>query len=320
VAPDAPLERFEDFLRAHTPQAGLTAGTVEDLYRRSDPAPHPLQDLGYLARIHPLELWLVRHLLRNPQASLATILEESVQARQDVYTWLFRTRSRNAQDVRIRTVLELEAFQEIHQRWKRVGFPFDNIVPSFGTAIGSSGDRPLALAELMGIILNGGLRHPVLRVEELRFASGTPFETRLRRVPGTGERVMSEPVAAVLRDALVDVVENGTARRVRGALMDAGGHPLVMGGKTGTGDNRFHVYAPGGRLVASRAVNRTATLAFFAGDRWFGVITAYVPGEDADAFRFTSALPSQILKVIGPSIRGLGDAETGVEEPGVPGG
>jgi hypothetical protein len=73
-----------------------------------------------------------------------------------------------------------------------------------------------------------------------------------------------------------------------------------MGGKTGTGDNRYRVFGPGGRLVESRAVNRTATFAFFMGDRWFGVVTAYVPGGASADYRFTSALPTEILRVLGP--------------------
>jgi hypothetical protein len=305
VAPDASVEPFTEFLVSHSPNASLTPGAAGDLYRTTDPAPHPLQDLGYLARIHPLELWLVGYLLKNPDAGLEALLAESAQARQDVYGWLFRTRSRNAQDTRIRTMIELEVFEDIHRQWQRLGYPFGNIVPSLGTAIGSSGDRPLALAELMGIIVNDGVRFPVVRVEELHFAAETPFETRVKVVPGAGERVMSPEVAGVLREALLDVVENGTGRRVRGVLIAPDSTVLPIGGKTGTGDNRFRVYAPGGRLVESRAVNRTATFTFFAGDRYFGVITAYVPGTDADAFRFTSALPSQILRVLGPQLDGL---------------
>jgi hypothetical protein len=103
----------------------------------------------------------------------------------------------------------------------------------------------------------------------------------------------------------VDVVENGTGRRTRGAFTDTAGVALRVGGKTGTGDNRFSVYAPGGRLIESRAVNRTATFTFLAGDRYFGVITAYVPGAAANEFRFTSALPAQILRIVGPRLEGL---------------
>ena len=70
----------------------------------------------------------------------------------DVYRWLFRTARKNAQDIRIHSLLELEAFLEIHRSWKRLGYPFDMFVPSLASAIGSSADRPGALAELMGTI------------------------------------------------------------------------------------------------------------------------------------------------------------------------
>ena len=74
-----------------------------------------------------------------------------------------------------------------------------------------------------------------------------------------------------------------------------------MGGKTGTGDNRVEVFGAGGRLIKSRAVSRTATFVFFIGERYFGVITAYVPGETAQNYNFTSALPVQILKISRPN-------------------
>jgi hypothetical protein len=56
------------------------------------------------------------------------------------------------------------------------------------------------------------------------------------------------------------------------------------------------VFAPGGRIVESRPVNRTSTFVFFLGDRYFGVITAYVPGPEAGEFGFTSSLPLEILR------------------------
>jgi hypothetical protein len=43
--------------------------------------------------------------------------------RQAVYRWLFRTRHKGAKDSRIYTMLELEAFVDIHRRWARVGYP-----------------------------------------------------------------------------------------------------------------------------------------------------------------------------------------------------
>ena len=214
-------------------------------------------------------------------------------------------------------MLELEAFQEILVAWQRVGYPFNNIVPSFGTAIGSSGDRPVALAELVGIILNDGLRYPIVRVDALHFAEQTPFETRMVRTPRPGERVMNPVVAAVVRRAMVDVVENGTGRRARGALLERDGTPLVVGGKTGTGDNRYRVFGPRGQLIESRPVNRTSTFAFLAGNRYFGVITAYVPGQEAGEYRFTSALPAEILKRIGAALGPLSE-EAAVDMPSAP--
>src|SRR6185295_13567036 len=96
------------------------------------------------------------------------------------------------------------------------------------------------------------------------------------------------------------VVENGTGRRLKGALEAAYGTPIPIGGKTGTGDHRFDVYGTGGRLVSSRVVNRSATLVFVIGGRYFWTIMAYVHEPYAASYRFTSALPSQILKALAP--------------------
>jgi membrane peptidoglycan carboxypeptidase len=246
------------------------------------------------------------------------VLAESAQVRLEVYGWLFRTRRRGAQDDRIRAVLEIEAFQGVLRRWRRVGYPFENIVPSIGTAIGSSGDRPLALAELAGILVSGGIRHPMARVAEIRIGEGTPYETRFRRRLREPERVLSEAVAAAGRDAMLDVVAAGTGRRAAGALATADGTVLTVGGKTGTGDNRFRVFGPGGALVQERVVNRTSTFVFFAGDRYFGVVTAYVPGADAARYRFTSALPAQLLRVLGARLEGLDAPAAPSPEPVAP--
>src|SRR3546814_19956886 len=107
----------------------------------------------------------------------------------DLYAWLFKPSLRKAQDRRIRTLLEEQAFQRIAASWQRLGYPFERLVPSFATSIGSSGDRPAALAELMGIIANDGLRLPIARFERLRFAEGTPYETVMKRNVGESRRV-----------------------------------------------------------------------------------------------------------------------------------
>jgi membrane peptidoglycan carboxypeptidase len=315
AVPDPTVEEFERVLRENLPDDRFTEAAIADLYRRADPTPHDLADLGYLASVHPLELWAARFFLENPDAGGADAIRASEEARQEVYRWLFRTSRVGAQDQRIRSLLEVEAFTEILRGWQRLGYPFQNIVPSLGTSIGSSGDRPAALNELVGIILNDGVRLPTFRVEELHFARDTPWETRLLREGTEGVRVMDPAVATILREAMVDVVEEGTARRMRGVLRDPDGVLLTVGGKTGTGDNRFRVYAPGGRLVESRSVNRTSTFVFFIGDRYYGVISAYVPGDQADAYRFTSALPTQILRELAPAIEALLAEDLAVPEP-----
>jgi len=85
-------------------------------------------------------------------------------------------------------------------------------------------------------------------------------------------------------------------------LLNENGAVISIGGKTGTGDNRFRVFAPGGRMVESRSVNRTSTFVFFIGDRYFGVLTAYVPGPEAREFAFTSSLPLEILRRLLPGL------------------
>src|SRR5690606_8063788 len=195
------------------------------------PGTWSLPDQGYIARVHPLELWLLGFLNRSPEATFADAVNASDAERQEVYGWLFKTRHKSARDTRIRTMLEVEAFLDIHERWRRVGYPFDHLVPSLATALGSSGDRPAALAELMGIIQNGGVRQPSLRLEYLHFAAGTPYETQLQPRPEQAVRVMPEEVATALRTVLSEVVADGTARRLQGSFKLADGTNLALGGK-----------------------------------------------------------------------------------------
>jgi hypothetical protein len=39
---------------------------------------------------------------------------------------------------------------------------------------------------------------------------------------------------------------------------------------------------------------------FYIGDHHFGTLTAFVPGRSAENFKFTSALPVQVLKGMAP--------------------
>lgn len=304
VRPDASLEQFAAFLRRRLPHAELDDETLTKLYEQHRPAGLTTNDLAWIARVHPLELWLVGYLQKRPAASRAQVMDDGAKARQDSYTWLFHAK-KAAQNTRIRIILEEEAFERLHEFWKATGYPFGRLVPSLATAIGSSSDRPTALAELMGVIINDGVRLPTVRIDKLSFAAGTPFEANLGLGPLGATRVLRRETAATLKAALIDVVENGTARRARGVFTDDAGRTLHVGGKTGTGDQRFDRYGPGGEVVESRAVARTATFAFFIGDRFYGVLTAFVHGGEAERYRFTSALPVQVLRALAPTLRPL---------------
>ncbi|TBV02595.1 transglycosylase domain-containing protein [Phytopseudomonas dryadis] len=300
LMPDVDQATFAAFLKAHLPGVKLSDKRVAELYTRYGPGAFSLPDQGYIARGHPLELWLLGFLIEQPGAGFSDAVNASRDERQEVYGWLFKSRHKSARDSRIRIMLEVEAFLDIHRRWQNLGYPFEYLVPSLATAIGSSGDRPAALAELIGIIQNDGIRQPTVRIDSLHFAADTPYDTLVGHVPEAGQRVMAPEVAAALRNALSQVVEGGTARRLQGSFSLADGSALTLGGKTGTGDNRLTSVGRGGQVISSRVQNRTATFVFFLGPDHFGTLTAFVPGRAAENFRFTSALPVQVLKGMAP--------------------
>jgi len=300
IDPGVDLAKFYERLRTVLPDAPLTDELVTKLYAQSDPARWSLQDRGYLAKVHPLELWLLAHLREHPSATLTQVLDASRGERLDSYRWLFRSGHRGAQNRRIKTMLEREAFRRIHTQWRATGYPFPTLVPSLATALGTSADRPTALADLMGIIASDGVRVPLRRIDSMRFAADTPYETLVAPSPASPERVLRPEVCAVVRRALVSTVEGGTAARARGALRHADGSPATVGGKTGTGDHRFKVMARGQRVIEERPVSRSATFAFLIDDRFFGVLTAVVTGPEAAKYHFTSSLPVQIFTALMP--------------------
>ncbi|MEX1668269.1 transglycosylase domain-containing protein [Zhongshania guokunii] len=303
VLPEADEAALTEFLRSRLAVETFAEIDVGKLYRQFDPERFNSNDRAYLAHMHPLELWLVKYLLENTEISYERIAAESAPLRQDAYTWLTKSRKQRAQDRSIRILLERDAFVAIHQQWQRVGFPFSSLVPSYATAIGASADRPTALAELMGIIINDGMRIPFRQIDSLHFAKGTPYETKFEYTPAVGARVLSSEVSTTVRNALAGVVENGTARRLKGLFVDATGAPIQVGGKTGTGDHRIKSYGAGGRLIGSEAVNRNAIFTFYIGDRYFGVILAHVGGSQSTGFEFTSGLATQLLKIIHPVLQ-----------------
>lgn len=306
LEPKADIVPFTAFLKARLNNpANLDESDFQYLYDTYGPDKFNLSDRGYIAQIHPLELWLAAYQRAHPEAKWHDIVKASAQERVDVYDWLIKTSHKNAQDIRITSLLEIEAFQELHKRWRRLGYPFNSLVPSYATAIGSSADRPSALAELMGAIVNDGEKLPPVNLTRVEFAAGTPYQTLLKRLRPVPQEVFPAPVALVVKRALAKVVVEGTARRLRGSFPLGDGSSLPIGGKTGTGDHRLDIFAANGTVLESKVMNRTATFAFYLGSRFFGVMTVFVPGEAAANYHFTSAIAVQIVKDMEPALRPL---------------
>ncbi|MEC4749687.1 transglycosylase domain-containing protein [Methylomicrobium sp. Wu6] len=306
IYPDHDVAQLDKFLRAHLPKEIVAKEDIYSLYDKYSPEKFDLQDQGYITKIHPIELWLAGYLAEHPQASREEVVAASAQQRLDVYRWLLKGKKKKAgQQHRIMSMLEAEAFQQIHEAWKQVGYPFGRLTPSYATSIGASGDRPAALAELVGIILNDGVRMPVVRFENLHFAEGTPYETILDKAPNEGKRVFPTEVAIAARSAMIGVVDGGTASRLKDVYTDSQGKVIPVGGKTGTGDHRKEMFNARGQMIGSQFISRAAVFTFFLGNRYFGVFTAYVSGKDAGNYHFTSSLPVQIVRFLKPTLTPL---------------
>jgi len=279
-----------------------TTTDVAKLFRAFRNPRLTLIDYAYLLSLHPLELWCAGEFYKDANLSWEKLYNRSGEARRIGSAWLLDDHNRRAQDLRLRIRLEKEAFLRMAPYWQRLGFPFKTMVPTYATAIGSSSDRPVALAELVGILINDGVRRPSVSLTKVHFAGETPYETLLEKSPEKGEQVLAPEVARTVRKAMADVVEQGTARRLNSVFKLSDGKVITVGGKTGSGDNRFETFNRAGGLISSRATNRTATFVFYIGDRYFGVVTAYVQGREAENYHFTSSLPVTLVKLLAPTL------------------
>jgi membrane peptidoglycan carboxypeptidase len=306
VQPTGDLQQLARFIEQRTGKRP-DERELKALEAKYGPGRWSLADRAFIAGVHPLELWVAGYLRHYPNATWTQTLGASHQARQDAYAWLFKTHNPSAQNVRIREVIEQDGFAKILADWKRLGYPFDSITPSYATALGASGDRPAALADLMGILVNRGLKLPTVRVGSLDFAKHTPYETAFQLRPGAAQRMMPSEVADAVLDAAQGVMKEGTASRLNGVFRKRDGSVVPIGGKTGTGDHRYDVFGPGGTLISSRVIDRSGTLVFYIGDRYFGTMMVYAHEPYAARFKFTSALPAQLLKALAPTLLPLLD-------------
>ena len=258
---------------------------------------YDLNDLGYLARLHPILLYAAKTMQNNPNISFKQLFDQSYDARMLSYKWLLDTKRPHKQDIRIYSILEAQVFESILKDWNKLGYDFDFIVPSLATALGSSGDKPIFLARLVGIVLNNGRSIDEHRVSKLHFAEGTPFETIVQRKPQPSKQLITQEVTKHVRILLDSVVESGTAIRAKNSFKN-----LKVGGKTGTGDNRLETVDSAGNVLNSTALSRTATFVFHIGDHWFGSISVYVDEDQASNSTFTSSLAVSIFNLLAQEI------------------
>jgi membrane peptidoglycan carboxypeptidase len=305
VAPDASKDWFDREMRAAlhgTRSADMGADDLAKLYDKYGPEQFDLNDRAYLAGVHPIELWLLAYLRQHPDASGNELRIASRDARIASYEWLFKSRMHATQDHRIRGIIERDAYGPILRAWQALGYPFQSITPSYGAAVGAAGDRPAALAKLMGVIADRGRMAPTEELSTLTFAAGTPYETHFAHARVAGKPVVSPEIVTAVKGLLRDVVQGGTGKRLAGGLPIGHGRTLDVFGKTGTGDQRFNVYARGGGLIESRKVNRTATFVYMIGDRFYGTLTAFTHEPYAARYTYTSAMAVQLLDTLGPTL------------------
>jgi len=312
VAPNESNAWFDRMMRAalkNTPAASiLDDEDLANLYDKYGIDRFNLNDRGYISGVHPLELWTLNYLRSHPDATLAQVDSASRDVRLSTYSWLFKTRYHATQDRRIKRMVELRAYDAIGKSWQALGYPFASITPSYAAAIGASGDRPAALAQLIGVIANDGNKVPTETLTQIDFAKDTPYETHFKRASVAPQQEVSPEIAGVVRMLLRDVVTGGTARRLAQGMTFPDGETLDVYGKTGTGDQRLNVYAKGARLIESRKVNRSATFVFALGDRFYGSLTAWAHEPYAARYDFTSALAVQLLKSMAPALQPLLDS------------
>src|SRR5262249_18740155 len=87
VFPQHDVVTFGDYLRINLETTQLSETQIAELYSTYAPERFDLHDRGYLAHLHPLELWLVSYLVHHPQAKLQQVIAASTNERQEVYRW-----------------------------------------------------------------------------------------------------------------------------------------------------------------------------------------------------------------------------------------
>lgn len=211
-------------------------------------------------------------------------VDASAEVRILSYKWLLDSNKIQAQNNRLHTILEQEAFTHIRDRWAKFGFPFEKMVPALDSALGVSSDKPEALATFIGIVQNGGKLVDNHAFTDIKLAEDTPYWKHYQPPAAQSRQVMRPETAALVREGLLGVVEFGTGQRLKGVVKLSDGTALQTGGKTGT-DNQDYAVNP----------KRTMTFINFIGTKHFAVISAIMHDPKPNE-KPTSGLVTQLMK------------------------
>ena len=167
----------------------------------------------------------------------------AAKARRVGSAWLLNERARRAQDLRLRIRMEKDAFQPHDALLAKARISLQNLGANLrhrdrqfvGSARGAG-----------GIGRHFGQRRrapPGVKPDQSPFRRRTRLMKRARTRPGVqGERVLAAGGRPHHAQSHGDVVEQGTARRLNGVFKLSDGEVFTVGGKTGSGDNRFETF------------------------------------------------------------------------------
>jgi membrane peptidoglycan carboxypeptidase len=94
LMPEASVATFTAFLTKRLPHEKLTDKRIEQLYTSYGPGKYSLPDQGYIARVHPLELWLLSYLNKVDKPTFNDAVVASREERQEVYSWSYSHHAR----------------------------------------------------------------------------------------------------------------------------------------------------------------------------------------------------------------------------------
>ena len=104
---------------------------------------------------------------------------------------------------------------QIGKSWRALGYPFASLTPSYAAAVGASGDRPAALAQLIGTIANDGKTLPTQSIATLRVREGHAVRDALRsRGDARRARCCRRKSATWFINCCATSCSGGTAKRL----------------------------------------------------------------------------------------------------------